>query len=299
MERNRIEGSGEQVPHFLEGISRHAEEVIDRERIDMHDFVDIYGEDAVAADNMRCVRKHDEIVHNMESNPAQLRQYINQMKWGTAVEGCLHHGINSKAFLASDLIDFCGIKTSEYDDLFNGTDEVVIATQKDSGGISHFGFGVDMTVGDPSRKVQRALQRVQAGKGTTLKYFQSNVPGFQVKGQLETPSVTLAVDKRNLREMLAKWHEGELDTYDSGPLQMLMMRQIADQLDAQLTVAGRARQSGSEKEKLDKLMAACTHAKGFAEKMISELRGNGVRMGELRNDPNHLRLNEYLASVIK
>jgi len=242
------------------------------------DFNDLYGAERVENDLAR-VRELDEKFNTEAAQNASIRE---QVVWGHSLEAFLHRQIGQQGFLGEGAV---GIKTSKFDDYVNGVDEVVIYPRPD--GVSHLGLSVDFTFGNPAKKIDRVVQRVRAGEMGRIKYFKADVPGFQFRGEMRTPKVVVAVSRESIRDALALWVQGEDDRLKNHPLQMLMLRQIADQLD----VYGGLAPAGIKGQ----YNAAAQVVNG----VLSEKRAAGLAMGSLRNDRVHTLLGQKLGELLK
>jgi len=264
------------VPLLLRRLEKRVE-ATRAEAIQETDFIDLYGSKVVNDDRAE-VERLEEAYRNTQEND---REQQSNVVWGHAVEALLHDQINHNKFLGEGAV---GIKTSRFDDYKNGVDELVVFSRPE--GVSHLGLSIDFTFGNPDRKVGRIVDKLRRGEETVVKYCKVNVPGWKSRGELATPKVVVSVSRAGLREALALWAEGAQDKLAGHPLQMLLLRQIADQLDVYKQFAPPTIQAYFEA------------AGRTVDSLIKERREAGVQMGALRNDTSHLLLMKTLNGLL-
>jgi len=107
-----------------------------------------------------------------------------------------------------------------------------------------------------------------------------------MRGELKTPKVILAVSQHAIRDALISWSKGEPDRIKNHPLQMLALRQIADQLDAFGAIAP---QETKEHYRV---------AERVVTGILREKQAAGMSSGTLKDDPSNIKLRNYAGSLI-
>ena len=176
-----------------------AKEVIKRDEIKLEDFEDLYGKENVQKDK-EYVRKM-EYLFNKERNSEK----DNSSKLATIFESVIHeHGELSDWFGSSAFT----IKTSRYDDIKNGVDEIVEFIEENKK-FSHLALGVDVTIANETySKFKKIIDEINQGKLAEIKYFKSDELG--IRGELKNvPRVIISVEGKTVRELGGMWLEGK------------------------------------------------------------------------------------------
>ena len=176
-----------------------AKEVIKRDEIKLEDFEDLYGKENVQKDK-EYVRKM-EYLFNKERNSEK----DNSSKLATIFESVIHeHGELSDWFGPSAFT----IKTSRYDDIKNGVDEIVEFIEENKK-FSHLALGVDVTIANETySKFKKIIDEINQGKLAEIKYFKSDELG--IRGELKNvPRVIISVEGKTVRELGGMWLEGK------------------------------------------------------------------------------------------
>lgn len=264
------------LPVFLERL-RERVVTVERERIQETSFVDLYGNARVQKD-LEFVEEAEEKFEKEASKNYILKQ--NKV-WGDTLEAFLHTQINKHQIFGENVV---GIRTSRFDDLKAGIDEIVAFVYEN--GVAHFGLGIDYTFGNPTRKIENNIALARAGTLPSLRYFESKLPGWEMRGALKTPRVVFGVSRDSIRQDLAWWLENNQQAINQSELQMLFVMQIADQLDVYNHVA-----HPSIKEQYRKALTQI-------EEIKTAIRKRGMRMGKLKDDPVYQLMRQQLGSYL-
>ncbi len=132
-------------------------------------------------------------------------------------EAIIWDQINSGAFMGTEAKS---IVPSKYEDITKGVDSIVRFEKKT--GVAHLALAIDVTESavEVDRKIEAILGDLQAGKLTTLEYFESKSQhGIGYQGMLENiPKVVVASGRKSVRavaERIAKlWNLSEKATTD-------------------------------------------------------------------------------------
>jgi len=168
-------------------------------KIKLEDFEDLYGKENVQKDK-EYVRKM-EYLFNKERNSEK----DNSSKLATIFESVIHeHGELSDWFGSSAFT----IKTSRYDDIKNGVDEIVEFIEENKK-FSHLALGVDVTIANETySKFKKIIDEINQGKLAEIKYFKSDELG--IRGELKNvPRVIISVEGETVKELGGMWLEGK------------------------------------------------------------------------------------------
>lgn len=172
------------------------------------------------------------------------------------------------------------IKTSRYDDYFNGSD-FVIELKQSAQAISHLGLSVDVTFGitTEEKKFIAIKENIDAGTLGEIKYFHSEKAGF--RGELtQVPQVVIGVEKETVVQIAGMWAERREKKRDGEgllkdhPVQRIILAEILLELQ---TFKGYA-------ERTDKKNIADIYTKNIAivEGILREKPPTGL--AEMRKD---------------
>ncbi len=195
-----------------------------QEQINMRDFIEDYGENPVAADEV--------YVRDMEArfarseNPAQREA----KKLADVLEAILTEQIELSDWLGEDVTTR---KTTKFDDIKNGVDLVAEIEREQA--IAHLALALDVTyatsISDKFRRIQDEIDR---GELTTIKYFESSSGrGPKFRGRLsKVPRVILGVNRKTVLHLAELWITNKKKDLAEHPAQVEILEEIALQLNA-------------------------------------------------------------------
>ena len=200
--------------------------------IDPEKFRDLYGKEAIDADKA--------YVEKMESTFSTEGEPSEAQKLGTIFEALLHSQIAYGQWFGKES---SAQKTSRYDDIKNGIDEVV-ETEVHEAATSYLGLALDATLGGTGEKFKRIKHEIDRGELGTVKYFRSKNGEF--RGELShIPRVVVTADAKTVIELATLWLEKKSKELHEHPFQHQMLEEIELQL---ASFEGYARARGQEKD---------------------------------------------------
>lgn len=221
-------GFNERMP-----FNRHEERELDRELIikkayekalatvheaelDPGDFRSHYSPEDVDADQTYV----EEMEKKFESDLSE------PQKLGTIFEAVLHESVSYRQWFGKESR---AQKTSRYDDIKNGIDEVVETDLHDEE-TSYLGLALDATVGGTDEKFRRIKDEINKGTLSKVKYFRSK--STQYMGELQSvPRVVVAADAKTIIELAQLWLEKENTKLREHPFQYQVLEEISLQLE--------------------------------------------------------------------
>lgn len=214
-----------------------AEKVIERARIREEDFLEPDG-----PYTRESVERDLEIVRRKEESFGKDRDeyFAEQKKLADIFEALvIEHGELSQWFGENAYT----VKTSRYDDYENGVDAVIEFRDEESSA-SHLGMGVDVTFSrDTSAKFDRVKKQIEKGRLTRIKYFHSD--HLKIHGQLyDVPEVIIGADKKTVLELAELWERGKNSELGRHRIQIMILHQMQEQLDAFASYASSLGQDG-------------------------------------------------------
>ncbi len=259
--REEILAQLESLPHVVKSYEK-ARDMMRREAIDIEDFVHPYGAEVLSRDVAR-VRKLEQeyerglTVEKIYADIAEMifYEHIEQSNW---------FGENVST-----------IKTSRYDDLLNGVDIIVEFHEKDQQAL-HMGLAVDITFGTNTaqKKIGEIKEKIQAGKLSEVKYFQSDHSPHKGLYQ-DLPRVVVGVDRAHILELSRMWiDERRKKEFSVHPVQKLILNEIFYQLTSFVNFAKACRQ--------DKVARVYSQQLNIIQRIRSEK--EGIALGSYQED---------------
>ena len=229
------------------------------------DFFDLYGKENVMIDMLRVKQK--QMSFEKQQTPES-----NETKRASEVFEAI---VLEQAELSNWLGDNVSVlKTSIYDDYFNGTD--MVAEWSDPERESNvLALAVDVTFGAGSveRKLQHVRRDVDSGKLGKIKYFKSADGSF--RGERNgVPHVVIGVSRHAVEHLADLWLKKDKRALGTHPIQRAMIEEVYQQLQM---IQGHALSRGQTK-------VAEAYGRSFAivEKIRSQK--SDVPLGELEHD---------------
>ncbi|HCB35013.1 MAG: hypothetical protein A2W52_03035 [Candidatus Taylorbacteria bacterium RIFCSPHIGHO2_02_49_25] len=198
-----------------------AKAVIARDEIKIDDFVDLYGSERLSRDRRYVEQRERQFLERNSSETAK------NAEWAKVFEAILHeHGEQSNWFGA----EATTLKTSRYDDIINGVDEL-IEYQKEDSSLSFLALAVDATYSHETRgKLRRIKGEIDAGNLATIRYFAAE--NVDIKGELKNiPHVIVGTDRSTLLELSELWLQGKNGELAIHPIQFQILEEIISQCE--------------------------------------------------------------------
>ncbi|OGI94748.1 hypothetical protein A3A03_03590 [Candidatus Nomurabacteria bacterium RIFCSPLOWO2_01_FULL_40_18] len=150
------------------------------------------------------------------------------LKLATVFEAILHeHGEQSNWFGETAVT----IKTSRFDDIANGVDEIVEFEEQESSP-SYLALAVDATYSTfPDHKLQKIKAEINEGELAQIKYAVVENIGF--RGELKkVPKVVVGVSARTVNELVELWLSKDNKALANHPVQMQILEEVLMQAQA-------------------------------------------------------------------
>src|SRR3989344_1795704 len=198
-----------------------AKAVIARDEIKIDDFVDLYGSERLSRDRRYVEQRERQFLERNSSETAK------NAEWAKVFEAILHeHGEQSNWFGA----EATTLKTSRYDDIINGVDEL-IEYQKEDSSLSFLALAVDATYSHETRgKLRRIKGEIDAGNLATIRYFAAE--NVDIKGELKNiPHVIVGTDRSTLLELSELWLQGKNGELAIHHIQFQILEEIISQCE--------------------------------------------------------------------
>ncbi len=199
----------------IEGTYPLAEKMLEENAVKPEIFTDLYGEKGVTDDLNKVEEYEKKFSPDAAKKTAEVFEAI-------MLTGELHNWFGGSAET---------IKTSRFDDIFNGTD-MIIEFEEVSRRFSHLGVAVDVTFGTTSleKKFARIKDEIDRGKLAKIKYFYSQKEHFRGE-RSNIPRVIIGVEHTRVVELAALWLRKENKALANHPVQRLILEEMALQLE--------------------------------------------------------------------
>lgn len=255
----------------VEHAHNKAHGLLEASAIDPHDFVELYGEANVTRD-----------LAAVEKKEAGFKPEANKV-YAEVLEAIMYHQIGHGDWFGKDATT---MKSSKYDDYFNGSDLILELTDLEEK-LSHLSLSIDVTFGTATEqeKFSKIKENIDQGTLGKLKYF-----NFDQKGPVKIPQVIIGVEKDLVVKLAGLWSdESTLKTKSEATLKdHPVQRVILSEIFLQLQVfRNYAESTGKDNlvsifEKDLKIIESILREKGFAD------------IGDLRNDKVFAAIREGL-----
>lgn len=189
-----------------------SEESIDPQQFDNFD-------PATIARDVEYVKRMEAVF--VQQNNADMQE---AKQFGLILEAMIHEQAELNDWLGEEVTT---VKASRFDDIANGIDS--IAEFHRDGGVSHLALAIDVTHGDPTRKLIKIREEIDAGRLSEIKYFASSDGNFQ--GSLKkVPRVIVGADRKTIIDLAQLWTENKKTDLAKHPVQLQLLDEIILQL---------------------------------------------------------------------
>jgi hypothetical protein len=230
------------------------------------EFVDLYGKENVLADWEKVKKRKEEFerestVHSEDAKKAS-EVFEAIMVENAELSDWLGHNVKV-------------LKTTLFDDYFNGTDMVAEWQEKD-GGSEVLALAVDVTFGSSTvtKKLEGMRRRVEKGQLSSVKYFRSADGSFRGE-RSGIPSVVMGISKPVLVDLAQTWMRGDKKSLGAHPVQ----KALIEEMHHQLVVIHKYAEKIGQRD----VAAAYARSVRIAERLKDEKRD--ISLGSLANDP--------------
>jgi len=223
MENSYERRSPEQIEFetLLDRAFEKAKDTLGSGDTDMQDpeFVDLYKDQQIQID-LQKVKDYEEIFASKPRTPEQ----IYHEKIGKILEALFHEQASINHWLGENTKVS---RTSRFDDVVNGVDEVVEYEEK--GKASYLALAIDATSsshpGWKFSKIRDQLRKRELGK---IKYFKAKNFVGTLK---DLAKVVIGASPENLQEVIKLWVSDENEKLKNHPIQTLFLEQAVTQLE--------------------------------------------------------------------
>jgi len=199
-----------------------AKRLFQKDAIKISDFSDLYGESVIEND-MAYVEKMEKLF-TQNNNPEQEKI----QKLAVIFEALVHYNGELNNWFGPNAFT---TKTSRYDDIKNGIDEIVEFEESETA-VSPLALAIDITF-DPEEKqknLARIKQEIKSGELAKIKYFQSD--HINIRGELtKIPRVIISADTKTIKKLSTAWLEKDTKTLSSDPIQFQLLEEIIYELE--------------------------------------------------------------------
>lgn len=177
---------------------------------------------AMIEDDLKYVDRMKKV---FEQSDAQLSlEQKRDQKLGLIFEVIIHEQAELNEWLGANVSTR---KASDFDDIRNGVDS--IAEFKHDIGSSHLALAIDVTRGNPAKKMERIKEEIDNEQLSEVKYFESSDETF--KGSLKkVPRVVIGADRESILKLAEQWTKNDRKGLAVNSMQL----QILDEIKAQL-----------------------------------------------------------------
>jgi len=265
----------------LERIHKKALEALDRSKFQEENFIDPigpYSKDAVERD-LQLVEKREESFKARETAESRANKQLADIFEAIVLE----HGELSEWF-GENAVTF---KTSNYDDYENGVDTIIEFQDPDTRSASYLGLAADITfTGDLTKKFDNLKKQIENGRLARVKYFHSE--HMNIHGQLsKLPEVIIGAHRNTVLELAEHWIAGENKQLASHKIQIMILRQMSDQLKTFALYSESINQNEAAKIYAERL--------AVVNEILDQKQALNIKLGyEVNEDPVHFEMMMFL-----
>lgn len=192
-----------------------------KDAIDPNEFKDLYGELSVVhdLDMIQKLKKSPDFIQNSAAHA-----------WADVFEAVFYQHVEQSNWLGEEVHT---ILPSEFDDFINKIDVMARADSSPSA-LPFVGVGVDVTFGTTkiAQKITGIFNEIEKGRLGTMRYFvDPEVDDY--KGPItKVPHLVVGVERVHIIELARQWMNGENKALAQNPIQLVILKQIMEQLKA-------------------------------------------------------------------
>ena len=209
--------------NYRHKVLKKAREATKIDRINPYNFINLYGQEAVAAD-LKWTRERQAYFqdHNSESE-------IWHKEVADILEAILHQQIEQNNYFGEHVWT---IKTCDYDDYHNHIDSLLEIRHPERRFANYSGLALDVTsasrLGALEKKIRRIFRCIQRGQLAKIKYFQSDF--LNIRGEKSNiPLFVVGCDVHHTEELARLWDDGSERILAQHPIQVALLDQITRQ----------------------------------------------------------------------
>lgn len=222
---------------------RKSEKLISEYSLKEEDFIDSHGAENVAKDTAYV----ENMERKFEQNLSEEQKYCKML--ADIFEAMIYDQIDNDWFGH----DAVGIKTTRYDDIKNGVDQIV-EFQEGEDSASHLALAIDATTSeDLDKKIERIKKEIEKGDMAHIKYFLSEYmrehKGFGRGEMVNIPRVVIGADRNIIKELSELWLENKNKDLAKHPIQFQILKEIIIQCGVFKNYAAKI-QDGKDRTKI-------------------------------------------------
>ncbi len=200
-----------------------AHNVLMKDIICPEDFIDLYGFKNVEEDIKYVKKMEDKFKQEESLEKKELK------KIASVLEAVVYDQVETNDWLGPDATS---IKSSRYDDIKNGVDNIVEFYKEEDFSSSHMALAIDETFSsDVNEKFERIKKEIKQGELAQIKYFVSDQ--LNIRGELsKIPRVVIGADTKIIKEVGELWLEKNNKDLAKHPIQFLIIEEMLLQLEA-------------------------------------------------------------------
>lgn len=200
---------------YLKAIS-----LLSRDEIKISSFEDLYGKPRIEEDEAKVRRLEDAMKEGEIPESRRMKQLASVLEAIIHEQGELANWFGEDAFT---------IKTSRYDDIVNGVDEVVQFLE--SGSFSFLALGIDVTFSkNLEKKLQRVKKEILNGELATVQYFEDEENNIR-RELKRIPRLVISIDYETVLELAELWLAGKSGALAAHDVQCQILEEIEKQCD--------------------------------------------------------------------
>jgi len=200
-----------------------ATDILEKESLKPEMFADTYNVELMNRHAQYVAEREASFDVSRETDPGWARAEI----FGKTLEAIFHDQINKGVY--GD--ETRGVLTASYDDIHAGIDEVLERHGED--GTTHIGLALDLTFGNPKKKIDSICEDIKNNKLKEVFYYESPFgdPPL-VHGKLQgIPKVIIGMDATHLIDLAEQWVAGDEEKIQSNQIFLNLLRQIQIQAE--------------------------------------------------------------------
>lgn len=200
---------------------RKAVELLNEERIDPKKFKGLYSNKMIEEDINYVEKRQQKFKTDDTPEKAESKKYA------TIFEAIIHDQIDMNGWLGEYAT---AKKTSWYDDLKNGVDEIIEFDQTEISPSAHLALAVDITFSkNVSEKIDEIMTHIESGDVGIIKYLLTD----NYRGEMNNvPRAIIGVDMKNLQEIIKLWVDNKKKSLAQHRVKFIILSQIKIQLNS-------------------------------------------------------------------
>ncbi|MDI6820849.1 MAG: hypothetical protein QMD65_01580 [Patescibacteria group bacterium] len=201
---------------------KEANRLFKKDAIKISNFSDLYGQNIISEDAAYVKKMEELFVKNNLPEQERIK------KLAVIFEALIHYNVELNDWFGPNAFT---IKTSRYDDIKNGIDDIVEFEESETT-VSHLALAIDVTFSpeEKQKTFERIKKEIESGELAKVKYFQSD--HINIRGELiKIPRVVIGADTKTIKRLGIAWLEKDNKTLGNDPIQLQILEEILIQLE--------------------------------------------------------------------